>query len=454
MVLAMRGRWLLPPFVKGFTNAKADCLVCQGANEPVSVRDLVGLDRIGVIASKRSPRGNGMRLKLLLPRVEPDRYAEPTACPYRGCGGQHFQPWQEVTKPVRDTVYRQVTARRYQCLRCGRTFRVYPLGINHDQTSQRLRGLGVLFYVMGLSYGAVALVMTALGHPLGKTATYEAVQAAGEKVAGLRREEVRVSAVRTLVAALGADLTSVKCKGEWLTVGVTTDAIHGTTLTIDILDNAEAKTITDWVGQVAQAVQAEVLVSDDADGFKTAAADTGLKHQVCKSHVLRNTEDWVAEMRPPLAHDADGSLQQIGVPPEQAVRDCDTLLRLMQERQPTPEAEAQLAAIHHRYSAAATPRELGQEKTTLAYRLRLFSLDRWNLWRRLTLYRSWQGCQGERMDGTNNATERAIGWRVKERYRTMRGYKRPASVLNVSRLIAWAGNWLDGAGADLAEVIA
>jgi hypothetical protein len=58
------------------------------------------------------------------------------------------------------------------------------------------------------------------------------------------------------------------------------------------------------------------------------------------------------------------------------------------------------------------------------------------------------------MDGTNNATERSIGWRVKERYRTMRGYKRTASVLNVSCLIAWAGNLLDGDGADLAQVVA
>lgn len=395
-----------------------------------------------------------MRLKLLLPQVEPSVFQEPKQCADAQCGGQQFYLRQEVCKPVRDTVYKEVTARRYECLRCGQTFRVYPLGINHDQTSQRLRGLAVLFYMMGLSYGAVALVMTALGHPLGKTAAYEAVQAAGQKVAGLRREEVRVSAVRTVVAALGADLTSVKCKGAWLTVGVTTDAIHGSALTIDILDNAEAKTITEWVGQVAAAVQAEVLVSDDADSFKTAAADNGLKHQICKSHVLRNTEDWVAEMRPQLARDADGSLTQIGVPAQQAVQDCDSLLHLMQERRPTPEAQAQLAAIHQRYIAAPTPRELGQEKTTLAYRLRLFSLDRWNLWRRLTLYRTWQDRQGERMDGTNNATERIIGWRVKERYRTLRGYKRPASVLNVSRLIAWAGNLLDTAGADLAEVVA
>ena len=83
--------------------------------------------------------------------------------------------------------------------------------------------------------------------------------------------------------------------------------------------------------------------------------------------------------------------------------------------------------------------------------MRLFSLDRWNLWQRLTLYRSWRGPKGERLDGTNKATERAIGWRVKERYRTIRGYKRRESVLNVSRLIAWAGNLLDGGGADMVD---
>jgi hypothetical protein len=86
--------------------------------------------------------------------------------------------------------------------------------------------------------------------------------------------------------------------------------------------------------------------------------------------------------------------------------------------------------------------------------MRLFSLDRWNLWPRLTLYRQWRGPQDARLDGTNNATERSIGWRVKERYRTMRGYKRKTSVLNVSRLITGAGNLLDAGGADLAAVIA
>ena len=395
-----------------------------------------------------------MRLQLLLPKVDPDVFQEPALCPNEKCGGRVFTLRQEVVKPVRDTVYSEVTARRYECLRCGQTFRVYPQGISSDQTSARLKGLGVLFYIMGLSYGAVALVLTTLGHPLGKTAVYETVQAAGEKVAGLRREEVRISKARLLVAALGADLTSVRCKGEWLTVGVTTDAIAGTTLSIDILEDGEADTLREWVQEVAEAVQAQVLVTDDADGFKTAADANGLKHQVCKSHVVRNSEAWHDAVEPELARDGDGSLAAIGVTPAQAAADNDELLRLMHERQPTPEADAKLAEIAMRYAQAASPRKLGQDKQTLAYRMRLYSLDRWNLWRRLTLYRDWHGPQDERMDGTNNATERSIGWRVKERYRTMRGYKRKASVLNVSRLIAWAGNFLDAGGANLGALIA
>ena len=39
-----------------------------------------------------------------------------------------------------------------------------------------------------------------------------------------------------------------------------------------------------------------------------------------------------------------------------------------------------------------------------------------------TQHHTWKGPKGETLDGTNNACERAIGWWIKERYRTMRGY--------------------------------
>ena len=93
--------------------------------------------------------------------------------------------------------------------------------------------------------------------------------------------------------------------------------------------------------------------------------------------------------------------------------------------------------MHQLYCVAPAP-EPG-ERATIWYRFRLALLRWWNRWHRLTLDQEWRGDQGERLDGTNNAMDRVIGWWIKERYRTMRTYKRKQSVLNVSRLIAHLG---------------
>lgn len=391
-----------------------------------------------------------MRLSLILPPVQPEVYPAEAACPYAGCGGRHVQHWQATPKPLRDTQFSEVVAHRYRRVRCGRTFRVYPQGVGPDQTSARLKGVAVMFYVLGMSYGAVSTALGALGWPLSKVAAYYAVQEAGAAVAGLRRAAAARGGGR--VVALGADLTSVRCAGQWLTVGVGVDAVRGTVLSLELLPNGEAGTLTAWVQELASVLGAELLVSDDADPFKAAADASGVLQQVCKAHVGRNTAAWVDGITAALTTDAGGSLAAIGVRPAQAVADCQALRRLMTERQPPPEARALLEAIHRRYQGAAKPPKGGTMSP--AYRLRLFSLDRWNPWPRLTRYRSWEGPDSETVDGTNNARERAIGWWVKERYRSMRGYKRPESVLHVSRLVAAMGNALDGPGFALAEVIA
>jgi transposase-like protein len=388
-----------------------------------------------------------MRLQLILPRMEPTNMNVPSVCPYEDCQGRHFRHHQRVDKAVKDTRYATVFAERYECLRCQRTFRVYPQGVIRDQMSQRVKGLGVLLYLLGLSYGAVSLALEALGVYMCKTSVYEAVQAVAEKVPGLKRQEV-FGGLRT--PALGSDLTSVKCHGEWLHLGLTVDDTTGLVLTIDELSAEDAETIQAWLEPIAQAVAAELLVSDDADAFKTVAEGLGLEHQVCKGHVKRNTETFIENLTAPVASDADGSLAAIGVTPEQALEDLKRLGELILSRQPQEEEE--LEKMHQRYIDAPPPAP-GQ-KATVAYRLRLMYLDRWNLWRPLTRYRTWQGPQGERVDGTNNGCERAIGWWVKERYRTMRGYKRRKSAVNVSRLLAWCGNHLERGGADLALLMA
>lgn len=110
-----------------------------------------------------------IRLSFILPKVEPTHVQLPNVCPQPGCKGKHFKRFQEVIKLVRDTNYAEVKAYRHCCLRCGHIFRIYLVGVCRDHFSQRLRGLAVVLYLVGLSYGTVSLVMEALGLSMSKT---------------------------------------------------------------------------------------------------------------------------------------------------------------------------------------------------------------------------------------------------------------------------------------------
>jgi transposase-like protein len=387
-----------------------------------------------------------MRLKLILPVVKPDEFIQPKCCTNPKYGGKHFIPFQEVKKNLRDTVHREVTAWRYKCVTCGRTFRVYPQGVQAGQMSQRVKGMAVMMYLLGLSYGAVVLMLEALDVYVGKTSVYRSVQATAERVPGMKRTEV-LTGYRT--RALGADLTSVRCKGKWLPIGVMVDPISGRVLSIDHLSGEDALTLQEWIEPIADLVGAHTLVTDDADAFKQAADQSGLDQQVCKSHVVRNTEELITNLSQAIETTRDKSLSAIQIEPAQALADLKRLGELIHSRQPEQRAEVQ--TLYELYAQAAAP---GKGNTaSSAYRIRNLFLDFWNLWPRLTFYRTWKDQNGKPiLDGTNNADERAIGWWVKERYRSMRGYKRTQSALNVSRLIAFCGNHLSD-GLDLASIL-
>ena len=97
------------------------------------------------------------------------------------------------------------------------------------------------------------------------------------------------------------------------------------------------------------------MVTDDADGFKTVADEVGVQHQVCKAHVLRNTQTLIERYQPLVARDADGSLHAIGVSPEQAAADLTRLGELVKSRQ--REQAPELEALHRRYLQAVPPQE-------------------------------------------------------------------------------------------------
>jgi transposase-like protein len=343
---------------------------------------------------------------------------------------------QEVGKKIVDTQYGVVTAWRYECVLCGSTFRVYPQGVSKKQISKRVNGIAVMLYILGLSYGAVEIVLGSLGISIGKTSVYRAVQSAAEKVPGMRQKRL-LDGYKT--KAVGADVTSVRCNGEWLPIGIAVDAINGLVLSIDRLAGEDAAQLKAWLEPILDAVDADVLVTDDADGFKIVSDETGRSQQVCKSHVGRNTDALVDELSAILRSGQDLSLDAIEITSEQALADLATLKSLIHLRR--PEDQPQLEQMYLRYANARKPAK-GQ-KHSVAYRLRNLFMDRWNLWPRLTFYRTWKDDDGNLiLDGTNNDCERSIGWWVKERYRSMRGYKRERSALGVSRLAAYAGNHL------------
>jgi transposase-like protein len=388
-----------------------------------------------------------MRLNLILPKVEPNEFEYPKKCPQKGCSGMRFIPRQEVIKKIVDARYPEVTAWRSECVKCGHVFRIYPKGVSGKQISKRVNGMAVMLYLLGLSYGAVEIVSNSLGIGIGKTSVYRAVQAAVKQVPGMKSKKL-LSGYRT--KAVGADVTSVRCNGEWVTVGIAVDPINGMVLSIDELPGEDAEQLKAWLEPILEAVDADVVVSDDADAFKIVSDEAGRSHQVCKSHVVRNTEALVAELSTIVADGQDRSLDAIDITPEQALADLASLKEMIHTRR--PEDQSRLEEIYLRYANAPKPGK--GKKHDLAYRMRNLFLDRWNLWPRLTFYRTWKDeFDYEILDGTNNHCERAIGWWVKERYRSMRGYKQEQSALGISRLIAFAGNHLRH-GLRLADLMA
>ena len=369
-----------------------------------------------------------MRLRIRVPEVRPDEYSVPLVCPY-GCGGRIFALHQEHEKRLADVTHRAVTVRRYRCADCGHTFRVYPTGVTHAPRSQQLRGVGVLLYVLGLSYGGVVDALHALGWRGSRSSVHRDVQAAGAAV-----ERLRAAGVNRRVRVLSADATYVRCQGEEVTVAVAVDALAGDVLDVELVDSESAAALQPWLEQLTAALGVEVLLSDDQDSYKIVADELGLEHAICRHHVNQNVAALVAELSEQVQRAPAPTVPppQVDSSPERLLEDLEYVQLLMALR--PPDGAAQLRQLLQRYQAAPGPGK--GERATLWYRFRL-ALTRYQAnWRRLTLDQRWNARHpDQRLDGTNNVAERAIGWLIKERYRTMRTFKCRRSVQHLAQLL-------------------
>jgi len=394
-----------------------------------------------------------MHLNVRLPAVQPETLQPPRTCPYpdrrhrnQRCRGTRFMLHQvNCHKPLRDTRHTQVRAQRYLCLSCRRTFRVYPSGVSSAQQSATLKALSVLLYILGLSYQGVSDLLEALNQPVCKSTVYNNVQAAGAQAIQLRTTWRKQPSMK--VAVLGIDFTHVKRLGQDTIVAVASSILSGAALDFEIIDDESAPTITRWIRELADSVGAEVLVTDDADALKTVANDLGLDQQICRAHVNRNVHDLIASLGTKALEQPDRVPRGLRVRVEQFLADLQSLEAIITGL--PHDGQQQLDTLAERYQPAPPPPPA--HKASMWYRMRLLALDWSEHWSRLVRFQAWRGTHGETLDGTNNVTEQIIGQRVKERYRTMRGYKRDASILNVSSLLGWVG--MQPAGYNLGELV-
>jgi transposase-like protein len=235
---------------------------------------------------------------------------------------------------------------------------------------------------------------------------------------------------------LSVDFTHVKCSGQQRIVAVATAVLTGQPIAFDLLETEKTLHIEQWIRQLAKTLGAEVFVTDDADSLKNVADDLGLTHQICRAHVNRNVHTLIGELGTQMMEHPDRvpwELDPTQVSLDQFAEDLSTVEGIICGI--PSNGQQQLEALLARYQDAPPPAQ--GKSATMWYRFRRLVLDWSENWSRLSLYHRWRGEHGEKLDGTNNVTEQIIGQCVKERYRTMRGYKRDESILNVSSLIGW-----------------
>jgi hypothetical protein len=206
--------------------------------------------------------GQEMHFRLILSCVDLKPTGPLPICPYQDCGGTEFDFLQAVDKPIKDIVYESVIAHRYKCIRCQRTFRVYPQGATRAHISRRVQGLAALLYLLGLSYGAVALTLEALEVYLCKSQVYTTVQAITRQNPSVRRERI-FEGIQTCM--LESARVSVKYNGRRLTLKLGKDDVNVPTLIVDGVPREDAEALKARIEPIATLVGIKLLVIEDVN---------------------------------------------------------------------------------------------------------------------------------------------------------------------------------------------
>jgi hypothetical protein len=298
-------------------------------------------------------------------------------------------------RAVSDLKVRSIPQRRMHCPFCGLTWTLRGGGIQPGrQRSDRLRSIGVMLYMLGLSYRSVQTFLPLLDCRGDKSSIERDVAASGQKAQALHRD-----APRMRVRVLGVDGTGAAMAGrnEGLLFFVDTD--HQRLLYVVPLQEEDTAAVRRHVRRVLAEVGAQELRTDEHNVYEGILPEG--EHRLCLTHWRKS--------KGKRAHD----LLQQAILEERPleVQSLQRLLELLRLHPRPPTAPEEMRWLVERY--------LPCRKGLL-----------WKINQLLQhVERTWEKVSDDPVDATNNATERIIGLTLKIRSKTMRGFKSRAKNL-------------------------
>ncbi len=337
-------------------------------------------------------------------------------CPH--CGGANGRIHSGVRhRRIMDLKAEVVRQRRMRCPRCGTTWTLRAAGVQEGrQRSDRVIGLGVVLYVLGLSYRGVQQVLEYLDCRGSKSSIERDVAAAGEKAMALHQ-----AAPRLRVEVLSVDGTGNAMAGDKGGLLFFVDVGRGKLLRIEPLRETDTAKVRRHVRRVFRQVRAGELRTDEHSVYENVVSAE--KHRLCLAHWRKSKGKRASD----LCRQAEAEGRPLEVA---SMRRLLEILRMQPRPSTVPEA---LTHLVMRYINAhrGLPGKINQLLQHIE--------------------RTWAKVSDDPADPTNNVTERLIGLTLKIRAKTMRGFKADHKVLAHPYLAAHLRG--EGGICDLRKVI-
>jgi len=315
-------------------------------------------------------------------------------CPY--CSRPHGRIHSRLRlRSISDTRRTGVAQQRLRCPWCGVTWTLRADGVGAGrQRSDRLRTLGVILYMLGLSYRAVAQFLPCLDCRGSKSSIERDVAAAGQQARSLHE-----AAPPMRVRVLGVDGTGAAMAGCNAGMLFYVDTEGDGLLYVEPLKETESAKVRRHVRRVFAVVGAEELRTDEHSVYRGVVEED--QHRLCLAHWRKSKGKRARD----LADQADREGRSL------EAEDMRRLLELLrqQPRPPTPPWEVE--RLVRRYSRC---------RTGLLWKINQLLQH---------VERTWALVSDDPRDPTNNVAERQIGLTYKIRAKTMRGFKSPAKAL-------------------------